>query len=243
MYQQLKSIAKSLLPQKMLFENEQTLRKLLLPLYKGNLCECNICNSKLKKFIPLENGNLLCPICGSLQRTRRLFKLLNDEFLNPGFSMLDFSPSRAIYRKLKNRPDITYYATDFENEFLADYHFDITNIDIENDSFDLISCYHILEHIVDDESAMSELYRVLKKSGYALIQTPFKEGNIYEDYSIKTPKEREINFGQDDHVRIYSVDGLEKRLQNAGFRTEIRLLTQDDYYGFTANECVIICTK
>ncbi len=242
-YHSAKNFIKKIVPQKFLFENEMVFRKTLYPLYKGNTCECCICGSHLKSFEKLENGNLLCPICGSLPRSRRLYRLLTDEFLKPGFSLLDFSPSRALFRILKKRTDIHYFPTDFEDEFLADYHFDITKIDSGHERFDLILCYHILEHIEDDAAAMHELYRVLKKDGTALIQTPFKEGEIYEDFSIRTEEERTRHFGQNDHVRIYSVNGLKNRLEQQGFKVEVRVFQKDEYYGFSENETVLICKK
>lgn len=214
LYASAKNFIRKILPQKFLFENEMLFRKALYPFYKGDTCECNICGAHLKHFEVLANGNLLCPVCGSLPRSRRLYHLLNDEFLQSGYSVLDFSPSRALYRKLKKRKDIQYFSTDYENEFLADYHFDITKIDCADERFDLILCYHILEHIENDSAAMGELYRVLKKNGTALIQTPFKEGEIYEDFSVRTPEERTQHFGQRDHVRIYSVNGLKADCSN-----------------------------
>ena len=68
---------------------------------------------------------------------------------------------------------------------------------------------------------MNELYRILKPNGVCLIQTPFKEGDIYEDYSITSEVERRKAFGQKDHVRIYSLNGLNERLQSINFNTEI----------------------
>lgn len=243
MYAAVKNIIRKIIPQKFLFENEMFFRKSLYPFYKGSDCECNICHAKLKHFIKLDNGNLLCPICGSLPRSRRLFKIVSEDYLEPGLSILDFSPSRAIFRALKSRKDISYFPTDYEDEFLADYHFDITKIDSASDQFDLIMCYHVLEHIEDDTSAMNELYRVLGKGGTALIQTPFKAGAIYEDFQIKTPEDRLKHFGQEDHVRIYSVDSLVQRLQNAGFQTETKVFDQDQYWGFSDKETVIVCKK
>ncbi|RNA61839.1 class I SAM-dependent methyltransferase [Chryseobacterium nematophagum] len=243
MYSIAKNIIRKILPQKFLFENEMLFRKLLYPLYKGSHYECNICHSKLKNFITLENGNLLCPICGSLPRSRRLYKILNDEYLKDKVKFLDFSPSRSIFRKLKKRKNIQYFSTDYEDEFLADYHFDITQIDTESETFDLIVCYHILEHIERDHLAMSELYRVLKTDGSLLIQTPFKDGHTYEDSTIKTPEERLKHFGQEDHVRVYSVENLVERLEKAGFITQVKTFTKDSYHGFAENERVIICKK
>ncbi|MGO4708120.1 class I SAM-dependent methyltransferase [Chryseobacterium sp. 2TAF14] len=243
MYNVLKSVAKNIFPKSVLIRYEENFRKFLAPIYRGKNCKCNLCETNLKNFALLKNGDKICPVCGSISRTRRLFMLLNEEFLFPDAKILDFSPSRVLYRKLKNRKDIAYFSTDYENEFLADYRYDITKIDAGNDTFDLITCYHILEHITEDQQAMNELFRVLKTGGTALIQTPFKDGEIYEDYSIVSPEERLKHFGQDDHVRIYSVSGLENRLKKAGFTTEIRTFKLNEYLGLSNNETVIVCKK
>ncbi|GGG06214.1 hypothetical protein GCM10011344_03350 [Dokdonia pacifica] len=136
-------------------------------------------------------------------------------------SILHFSPPRTLYRSFKKRTDIHYIATDFEDEFIADHSYDITDIKLPDNSQDVIICYHVLEHITEDLKAMNELYRILKPNGVCLIQTPFKEGDIYEDYSITSEAGRLNAFGQKDHVRIYSLNGLNERLQSVNFNTEI----------------------
>jgi len=141
---------------------------------------------------------------------------------------------------------IEYYSTDFENEFLADYNFDITQINQESNTFELIICYHILEHVLDDKKAISELYRILKPNGKVYIQTPFKDGDIYEDSSITSPQRRKDHFGQEDHVRIYSINGLKNRLEEQGFYVEVNTFetfSEDQYYGLKTLETVIISTK
>lgn len=243
MYTLVKSLAKKIIPKNFLVKNEEVIRKILLPFYFGSHHECVICTTKLRQFAQLENGDVLCPVCGSLARTRRLYRLLEKDFLTPQMTMLDFSPSRSLYRKMKGNLDISYFSTDFENEFLADYHFDITEINCVDETFDLITCYHILEHIPNDILAMNELYRVLKKGGVALIQTPFKEGEIYEDENIITSEDRLTYFGQEDHVRIYSTLGLQKRLSDVGFCAEVRIFEANEYFGFTKGEKVIVCKK
>jgi hypothetical protein len=77
------------------------------------------------------------------------------------------------------------------------------------------------------------------------MQTPFKTGAIYEDNHINTPAAREIHFGQRDHVRIYSVEGLKSRLEAAGFQTEVRNFqeAQDNRPGFSQQETVLIARK
>lgn len=243
MYNSLKSIIKTFVPQKILVKNEFFFRKFLVPFYKGENCQCNICETKLKRFATLENGELICPVCGSLPRSRRLYMLLNNEFLKPNFQVLDFSPFRILYTKLKAKKEISYFPSDFEDDFIADYQFDMRKIETEDNKFDLIICYHILEHIIEDIEAMGELYRVLKVGGKVLVQTPFQEGKIYEDETIVTPDDRLKHFGQDNHVRIYSLDGLVERLTTVGFSIEVRTLKGNQYFGFSDSERIIICQK
>lgn len=245
MYKTIKKSVKTLIPKNFLFKNELFFRKFYGLFYIGKKHQCNICNKQLKAFVLLENKDLLCPFCGSLSRNRRLWKLLNEE-KRITENILHFSPSRSLYRNLKKQKKINYYSTDFENEFLADYKFDITNIKQESNKFDTIICYHILEHIVEDRKAMSELYRVLKQDGKIYVQTPFKSGNTYEDASIVSPEGRKKHFDQEDHVRIYSIEGLKSRLENNGFKVleKTYLENNDDlYFGFKSPETVLIATK
>jgi len=236
---------KALLPKRVLYKYEPGFRFLLYQFYKGTAFQCNICNKKLRKFIQTEGGDRLCPACGGLSRTRRLFHILNTGFLNKGISILDFSPSRCLYRILKNPPNIQYISSDLSGDFLSDFQYDITDIEVENDTYDLIICYHVLEHIANDSQAMKEMFRVLKKGGTCLIQTPFKEGDIYEDPAVIKEQEKLIHFGQRDHVRIYSAEGLKDRLVQCGFQVTIKHFTESESntFGFKTQECVLICIK
>ena len=222
MYNSFKNIITQIVPKKIFIKHEATLRKCFSVIYFGNKYHCNICNKNLRTFIKLSNKDSLCPNCGSLKRNRRLWTILESEFILDNITVLDFSPSRCLYRKMKKIETINYFSTDLSGDFIADYHFDITNIEISDHSFDLVICYHILEHIEDDILAIKELFRVMKPGAKALIQTPFKHGNIYEDNTIINKKDRLLHFGQEDHVRIYSIEGLKQRLESCGFFVEVR---------------------
>lgn len=94
---------------------------------------------------------------------------------------------------------------------------DITALPYADKSFDSIICNHVLEHIEDDSCALSELYRVLKSGGKAILQVPISYiTKTIEDPSARTEEEREQTFGQIDHVRIYGTD-YPARLKKAGF--------------------------
>ena len=227
-----------------LTRNEIILRKMYALFYSGTNFKCTVCDKRLRKFIGVFEHDLLCPNCGSLSRTRRLQCILDELILNRTVKILDFSPHRCMYRKLKKNKQIKYVSTDYAGEFIADKKLDIVAIDEPDNTYDVIICYHILEHIQNDTQAISELFRIMKPGGKGIIQTPFKEGGIYENDSIQTDKERKIHFGLEDHVRIYSVSGLCERLKDAGFTVSpVRFREkQPDFYGLI-DETVIFVEK
>jgi ubiquinone/menaquinone biosynthesis C-methylase UbiE len=245
MYEIIKKISKILFSKKIFIKNEKIFRGIVYLFYVGKNKQCNICNRKLRKFIILNSGDQLCPGCGSLRRNRRLWDIIQDDIKTENISILDFSPSRCLYYKFKSIENINYVSSDFKNEFLADKKYDITCIDCPSEKFDIIICYHILEHIADDRKAIKELGRVLKPGGKCFIQTPFKEGEIYENSSIADPKERAKHFGQEDHLRIYSITGLKQRIEETGLKVEIKqfIIENENYYGFSENEFLLLVTK
>ena len=139
--------------------------------------------------------------------------------------VLHFAPEKAFFDYFSKHKNFDYYPVDL---FPENYHFDrdckinkvdITQIPFPEDHFDLILCNHVLEHVVDDNKAMKELFRVLKIGGYGIFQVPidYNRHLTYEDSRISNPIDRERELGQFDHVRLYGKDYPEK-LKNVGFR-------------------------
>jgi len=137
--------------------------------------------------------------------------------LEMGGKMLHFAPEPCLSNKFMK--DFDYLSADLDPRF-AMVAMDITDIKFPENTFDVIICNHVLEHIPDDGKALSELYRVLKKGGWASLQVPMKGETTYEDATITTPEAREKAFGQDDHVRYYGSD-FYMRLEAADFSTHI----------------------
>lgn len=168
-----------------------------------------------------------CPHCGSGDRDRLLYLYLKKHYKvenkTSHLSLLHIAPENKITDYLLSLNLKSYICGDLftEGYTYPDYvqNIDILDIPFDDQSFDLILCNHVLEHIQDDHKAMSELKRVLKKGGQAILQVPIAKNSArtYEDFSITNPKEREAAFGQFNHVRIYGQDYME-RLQNAGFK-------------------------
>ena len=188
---------------------------------------CPICNYKARKF--LDSGltsrrkNAKCPSCKSLERHRQLVLILESlEVLKKDVSLLHFAPEPCLKTYFKNELGSNYKASDYNKKKKSDFSFDIRCIESPNESFNYIVCSHVLEHIDEDIKAMKELYRILKPGGIAFIQVPIwpsESHPTYENFNITDERDRIINFGQFDHVRIYGLDVID-RLKSVGFNVE-----------------------
>jgi SAM-dependent methyltransferase len=236
-------LLKKLIPKTLIKRNEPIIRKFISLFYKGNRFQCTVCDFKMSRFITLKNEDKLCPKCGSLSRTRRLWVLLEPKLKNA--KILHFSPSKSIKSRLESLTNGTYITTDYAGEFEAMKRLNIESIDEPDNQYNIVICYHVLEHIENDLTAMKELYRITKPDGICIVQTPFKAGEIYEDNSLRTEEERLLHFGQKDHVRIYSVESLIQRLSSVGFHTTKQSYKEPitNRNGFSADETIIIAKK
>jgi SAM-dependent methyltransferase len=158
-----------------------------------------------------------CPYCFSAERTRLMWLYLEREHPPTG-RILHVAPERGIRRRLERMVEYTPVDLAGLNGAIRA---DLCDLPFEDRSFDLVICSHVLEHIPDDRKAMSEMRRVLKPGGAALMQHPIGRDTTYENPAVLTPQKRLEHFGQSDHVRIYGRDLLD-RLRQAGFHvTEI----------------------
>jgi predicted SAM-dependent methyltransferase len=218
--------------------------------------ECPVCSAKFRKFLPYgrkpPRENALCPNCLSLERHRLLWLYLQERspFFTVSLKFLHIAPEICFIHRFNKLENIEYVTVDLESP-LAQIKMDIHKIQFEKNTFDVVMCNHVLEHVENDIHAMKEIFRVLKSGGWAIMQVPFMGKNLektYEDESVRTPQEREKVFGQRDHVRIYGKD-YPDRLRKAGFRVdEDRYVMELDKekvvrYALPADEIIYIATK
>lgn len=196
-------------------------------LYKGNNVECPVCQKHFRTFLPYgyvnQRENVLCPYDLTLERHRLMWLYLKNEsvfFTKSNLDVLHIAPEQCFYKLFKNQKNINYLTGDLESP-LADLHFDLHNIPLKENKFDVVFCNHVLEHVTDAKQCMSELYRVMKPGGFGIFQVPqdFTREVTYEDPSIVTPEEREKHFWQYDHVRLFGLDYPEW-LRSVGFTVE-----------------------
>lgn len=217
-------VARLIVPKKLRFP----LRKWYISLrYLGRRVECPCCGGKFSKFLPAgvkRRENVLCPLCFSLERHRLLWLYLHEQtnIFKDQIKLLHVAPEYSLSRKLQFSPNIDYLSGDLYNPAMVKL--DITNIQFDDHTFDVVICNHVLEHVPDDRKAMREIFRVLKPGGWAILQVPIKRNQMtFEDSSITSPEDRLRYFGQADHVRYYGKDYVD-RLAEAGFKVK-----EDEY--------------
>jgi SAM-dependent methyltransferase len=241
-------------PRPFLIRISYLLMGLFKPFLRGNKVECPVCESTFRKFLPYgvnSRSNVLCPTCLSLERHRLIWLYLQNQsdFLTRPRRLMHVAPEQCFYNRFKKLTHIDYVTADLESP-LADYHFDLHEIPFEENSFDMILCNHVLEHVTDDRKVMSEFLRVLKPGGFAILQVPLEphRPTTYEDPSITDPREREKAFGQKDHLRVYGLD-YPGRLREAGFSVAEKLVSatftpeQINRYRLAPDETLYIASK
>lgn len=216
----------NLIPRPWLIKLSYFIRPFLAFFFKGNKYTDPIDGKSFRSFLPYgyENPreNVLSPSTLSLERHRLLWLYLKNEtdFFKNSLRVLHFAPEQAFHKRFKKLKNIEYVTTDL-NSPLADVKADICDLPFDDDSFDVVLCNHVLEHIPNDKKAMQELYRIMKPEGWGIFQVPqdVRRTTTFEDDSITDKKERAKIFGQYDHVRIYGMDYFEK-LRAVGFKVE-----------------------
>ncbi len=220
------SLILNLVPRPLLIRLSYLVRPILAFLLRGSQFKDPIDGKTFKSFLPYGYGsqrvNVLSPSSLSLERHRLLWLYLKQEtsFFSKPAKLLHFAPEQAFYKRFKKMKHLDYVTTDL-NSPLADVKADICNLPFNADSFDIILCNHVLEHIPDDTKAMKELYRILKPGGFGIFQIPqdIHREHTFEDNSITDKKERAKIFGQYDHVRVYGLDYFDK-LRDIGFKVD-----------------------
>ena len=223
--------------------------------YLGHRYQDPISGKCYRKLLPYgrlkTRPNALAPHSLSLERHRLLWLYLQQRtnLFSAPLNMLHIAPEYCFIKRLRNLPKLHYITADLISPW-ADVKMDVQQIPYPDNSFDVVMCNHVLEHVQDDRQAMREIYRVLQPGGFPIMQVPIDDqlSETLENPDYNTPALREKYYGQSDHLRQYGRD-YPKRLTECGFA-----VTEDDFvqqldpelvarYALPPDEIIYLCKK
>lgn len=213
------------------------------PLGSGRTC-C-MCNRHVGRFLPYLGGSAgaprlmhalevvgsdldhhECPACGCHDRERHLLLYLRASGLlewMSGKHVLHLAPEKHLRDYIRESAPANHVMGD-----LFPTSPEITKIDVLAlpqlaETFDIVIANHLLEHVESLDQALTELARVLRPGGYAILQTPFSPvlTSAFEDEGIKAPAQRLQAYGQEDHVRLFGRD-IAQRIERFGFESRVQ---------------------
>ncbi len=210
--------------------------------------ECNVCGWRGGHFYPNVGSGYFelhatCPRCHCIHRYRSLAALLDvaTNFLSPDKKVIEVAPVRGFQAYCLWRKNGRNYVS-FDLERFGMEKGDLTAMRYGAETCDYFLCFHVLEHVPDDRAAISEIFRVLKPGGQAVLQVPI-DHTLRDTVEYGRPKPLETG-----HVRRYSQTGFSDKL--AAQKFDVCTANVGDYfseeqiirYGFN-REAIFVATK
>ena len=172
--------------------------------------EMRIRAKKIFSFLPKENKQkVLDAGCG--------YGIYSLTFQEKGFQVTAIDHDKKRVDELKKQTDLHVEKAD------------ITNLPFQDNYFDVISCSEVIEHIKDDEQALSELSRVLKKRGILITTTPSltdKNKLDYKKWDHERPgysKEMIYNLADANNLIVDKIEFYSGRITESLFKINEKL--------------------
>ena len=249
------SIATRIIPRHYLQHVSHFFLRIFSLFLRGNKFEDPINGKTYRKLLPYgrlkPRENAIAPDSLSLERHRLMWLFLKNKtnFFTDNLKFLHIAPEYCFIKIFKGMKNLDYLTADLISPW-ADVKMDVHDIPFEENTFDVVICNHVLEHVDDADKVMKEFYRVMKPGGWGIFQVPIDYNNAVtiEDRSVTDPRERERLYWQSDHLRLFGRDYGDK-LTAAGFRvTQSNFINEIDpklveRYALDKNEIVYYCQK
>lgn len=237
---------------------------------KNKIKQCYNCGEHLEKFyrypinkdvpraidhfqmVGSDPENFGCYYCNSTDRERHLFMFFDrinfwEKIRNR--SILHIAPEVHLINKIEKLNPSKYIKGDlYPHDDLIKV--DITKMQFNDNTFDILICNHVLEHVPNHFNALKEIERVLKPKGVAVLQTPYSEllYDHFEDKNIKNDALKLNFYGQEDHVKIISKRAFFEELSlffdlNIIEHTDLFSDEESVKYGVNKKEALIMIVK
>ena len=212
-------------------------------IFQGSkILTCPLCQFSAPAFVHLSNPfaiswNSACPNCNSRSRHRGLIFLYREYLQNSrGKKILHFAPEPVLEIEIRKYSQHQYYTTDYH---MSDVDFpkeNIQELSFDDSSFDLVLSNHVLEHVPDDQQALTELSRVLILGGAMIITIP---GDWRRKY---TKTFTHLNYN--GHYRDYGLDILDRMHSSFSKVKKVNLFNYEGLkYAIKPLETAFICIK
>ena len=249
------SIATRIIPRHYLQHVSHFFLRIFSLFLRGNKFEDPINGKTYRKLLPYgrlkPRENAIAPDSLSLERHRLMWLFLKNKtnFFTDNLKFLHIAPEYCFIKIFKAMKNLDYLTADLISPW-ADVKMDVHDIPFDENTFDVVICNHVLEHVDDADKVMKEFYRVMKSGGWGIFQVPIDYNNsvTIEDRNVTDPRERERLYWQSDHLRLFGRDYGDK-LTAAGFKvTESNFINEIDpklveRYALDKNEIVYYCQK
>jgi Methyltransferase domain len=223
--------------------------------YIGDNVRCNCCGGRWRRFQNYtsdgQHRTLVCPRCGSLGRHRVDWMYLSEraDVLQQPTRLLHFAPEVCLAAPLRQMANVQYLSADYDST-LAMERVDVRRIQYGDGSFDGVICNHVLQLIDDDAVAMSELCRILRPGGWALLQSSVDDAlaDTEERFGESSGDPQSGRYEEVFH-RIYARDDYVRRLQRAGFEVTVSDFARDlqpavgQALGLDLSETIYFCRR
>lgn len=89
---------------------------------------------------------------------------------------------------------------------------DLFTLNLTEESYDVITIYHVIEHLIDPVEMLQEIFRLLQPKGIVFIETPNIGG-----VGAKFKKEHWSQIKPPEHISYFQPSSLKYALNKAGF--------------------------
>lgn len=149
--------------------------------------------------------------------------------------LVDIGAASGVFASMARDAGFEAFACDYSREALAygEKHYGIRtiqspaeDIDAEDESFDVVTIFHTIEHLPDPLAVLRELHRILKPGGRIFLETPnylphyfmqTRFGFIWPLYKWLTKRQHGIPWVPFDHYYHWTPQHLLEALRLAGF--------------------------
>jgi len=147
------------------------------------------------------------------------------EYLQPGIAMLEIGAGDADFLAYihNQKPDLDLTCVEPDDNTKAHrdrhswlHHAQSTD-ELQANTYDIVSCFHVLEHIIEPTDFLSVCANLLKLNGKVIIEVPSLTDPLLSLYAIP---EYENFYFQKQHPYYYSPTSLQHLLEHNGFTVE-----------------------